>query len=124
MSRATAATRPTLSSLLACWADGTGRSEAGADFVLLEGDDVLFAARSQNGLPAIIVQMVESPNMATARHAGGFTLAPHASLRFSHRGREWSAPAGVLTCTNSNLLETFAALAIDVSRRLEPVTSW
>lgn len=115
--------RDPISIVRACWASGLGDA-VGDDYTLLTEVDGAFAARSQQGLPTLVVPLTGGEDPATGRRASGCDLLGHSSIRFSYEGKEWIGRAGALICTDAELVDAFAVLAVDVARRVREDPTW
>ncbi len=82
-----------------------------------------YLARTRAGGVAWIVEL-ESSADATGRRAGGFVLAPVASLEFEFESKKWLAPAAVWESTDPQLLGAFLVLVGDAAVRLGPSVTW
>jgi hypothetical protein len=116
---------PLHSDLVQHWLPRHGSASESSDYVLLAGTMGFYAARSQTGAAACVIQLSDVPSGAVGRVAAGFTLTAHESMRFQYSGQEWTAPAAVLSCVDRNLLEVFASLTLDIAHRLDSAhRSW
>lgn len=115
--------RDPISIIRACWASAPSHA-TGDDYALLAEVDGAFAAKSQQGLPTLIVPLTRGDTPSVGRRASGCDLVGHPSIRFSHEGKEWTGPAGALICTDAELIDAFAVLATDVARRVRDDPTW
>ena len=76
-----------------------------------------FLARDKRGSLALLVPMPTAGG-SVGRSGGGFTLRAAPGVEFNHDGRSWRQPAAILECTDSSVVDTFLALAADLSNRL------
>lgn len=88
------------------------------DYVLLCAFGNMFAARSRDGTPAVVIQLADRPSATVGRRGAGLDLLPYAALRFAHRDSDWTAPAVALVCLDLDALDAFSILVSDVARRL------
>ena len=56
--------------------------------------------------------------VTVGRRGGGFSLTPAPRVAFEHAGRRWEQAAATLECTESNLVDAFFVLVVDIARRL------
>lgn len=114
--------RDQISAIRACWS-APSRS-AGDDYALLAKVYGAYAARSQLGLPTLVVPLTAGDVPTVGRRASGCELLGHSSIRFVYEGREWTGPAAALICTDADLVDAFAVLATDVARRVQGGATW
>ena len=93
-----------------------------SDFQLLDKVGAAFVARSSAGASAVVVPM--SAVGAVGRTAAGCELVPHSALRCRFDSKEWTSPAAVLICRDSELTDSFAVLAADVVERTANEPTW
>ena len=85
-----------------------------------------FLARSRSGAPTLLIPLDVAP-VTVGRRGGGFSLNPATRVAFEHAGRRWEQAAATLECTESNLVDAFYVLVLDIVRRLASVAgeiSW
>lgn len=111
------------SALRQCWAS-RAQVANGSDYSLIREDSGAFAAWSQSGRPALVLQIASLGESATGRRAAGCELVGHRSIRFEQAGRTWTSAAAALVCTDESLLETFAVLGADVAARTYTDRRW
>lgn len=104
--------------LRAVWEVPAVAGDTAADYELLRQLGVTWAARTRDGLLALVIPLSQLPPGTVGRRASGCELLGHPDLRFAHHGREWHASAASLICTDPELVDAFAVLAADISVRL------
>jgi hypothetical protein len=76
-----------------------------------------FLARGRSGTPTLLIPLDVAP-VTVGRRGGGFSLNPATRVAFEYAGRRWEQAAAALECTESELVDTFLVLVLDISRRL------
>lgn len=105
-----------------CW-NSASHAESD-DYALLAEVYGAYAARSQVGLPTLVVPLTAGDVPTVGRRASGCELLGHSSIRFVYKGREWTGPAAALVCTDADLVDVFAVLATDVAGRVRDGATW
>lgn len=106
------------SSLRAAFAAiGPSSADEADDFRIATAVGPAFLARARSGAPALLIPLDVAP-VSVGRRGGGFALNPVSRVAFEHAGRRWEQAAATLECTESNLLETFLVLVVDIAGRL------
>lgn len=80
-----------------------------------------FLARARSGAPTLLIPLATAP-ATVGRRGGGFSLTPVARIAFAYESRRWEQPAAALECTDSQLVDTFLVLVVDIARRLAAAT--
>jgi hypothetical protein len=102
-----------LRALWAAAADKPGET----DYALLQEVDGAYVGRSRGGLPALVIPLSEVAPTTVGRRASGCEIVGHPSTRFVFGGHDTVGPAAALLCTEPNLVDAFAVLALDVASR-------
>ena len=76
-----------------------------------------FLARARSGAPTLLIPLDVAP-VTVGRRGGGFSLTPATRVAFEYGGRRWDQAAAALECTESQLVDAFLVLVMDISRRL------
>ena len=118
-----ASERDELTRLRGCWST-VAPAKLATDYSLLAEFGGVFAARSRSGHAGIVIPVAEMSSLAVGRRTAGCELIGHASIRFEFENRAWDGPAAALICTDADLVDAFAVLAVDVLRRVGLGASW
>ena len=76
-----------------------------------------FLARARSGAPTLLIPLDVAP-VTVGRRGGGFSLTPATRVAFEYGGRRWEQAAAALECTESQLVDAFLVLVMDICRRL------
>ena len=76
-----------------------------------------FLARARSGAPTLLIPLDVAP-VTVGRRGGGFSLTPAPRVAFEYAGRRWEQAAAALECTESQLVDAFLVLVVDICRRL------
>jgi hypothetical protein len=91
----------------------------GADYLLVDEFDGVYAAWSSSGQQTLIVPVIGPMSSAViGRRAAGFELVGHSSMRFALQGRVWAAPGAALVCCDPELAAPFGVLCADIACRV------
>lgn len=96
---------------------GTPSADDANDYRIATSVGPAFLARARSGAPTLLIPLDFAP-VTVGRRGGGFSLTPAPRVAFEHAGRRWEQAAATLECTESNLVDAFFVLVVDIARRL------
>ncbi len=96
---------------------GTPLADEASDYRIATSVGPAFLARARSGAPTLLIPLDFAP-VTVGRRGGGFSLTPAPRVAFEHAGRRWEQAAATLECTESNLVDAFFVLVVDIARRL------
>lgn len=96
---------------------GTPSADDANDYRIATLVGPAFLARARSGAPTLLIPLDFAP-VTVGRRGGGFSLSPAPRVAFEHGGRRWEQAAATLECTESNLVDAFFVLVVDIARRL------
>jgi Putative PD-(D/E)XK family member, (DUF4420) len=94
---------------------GTG---AAGRFDLLGELGSVYVACSPDGYPSVVIPLPDRPHGGATLRSAGCEVSSFDELDFSTGDKIWRSPAAALVCLESNLLDAFCVLVVDVVRRL------
>ncbi|HEX7960811.1 MAG TPA: PD-(D/E)XK motif protein [Terriglobales bacterium] len=86
------------------------------DYVLAAPIGVGFCGRDRNRNVDLLIP-VREPRSAVARRTAAIRIFPAQNITFAYHDREWTDRAAIIECLDEALLQTFVALAVDLSTR-------
>jgi hypothetical protein len=96
-------------------------TEEANDYRIATSVGPAFLARARSGAPTLLIPLDVAP-VTVGRRGGGFALTPATRVAFEYGGRRWEQAAAVLECTESQLVDAFLVLVMDICRRLASST--
>lgn len=103
-------------------AGGVPSPADGNDYRIAASVGQAFLARARSSAPTLLIPLDAAPT-TVGRRGGGFALNPLPRVAFEHNGKRWEQAAATLECTDSQLVEVFLVLVVDIADRLASSTS-
>ena len=96
---------------------GAPSADEANDYRIATSVGPAFLARARSGAPTLLIPLDVAP-VTVGRRGGGFSLTPATRVAFEYAGRRWEQAAATLECTESQLVDAFLVLVVDIARRL------
>lgn len=96
---------------------GAPSTDEANDYRIATSVGPAFLARARSGAPTLLIPLDVAP-VTVGRRGGGFSLTPANRVAFEYAGRRWEQAAAALECTESQLVDAFLVLVMDICRRL------
>lgn len=89
------------------------------DYAIARSAGCGYLALARSGAPTFLVPLSATAGVGVGRSGGGFSLRSASRVAFRYDARKWDQAAAALECTDTELMDTFCVLVLDLIKRLD-----